>query len=177
VGLYAVSKGQEAALRAFSDSRIGNATLVFIGNEFNDYARHLQQLAAHLPLGERSAVLFLEQQARANIRAAYLAADLVLLASKGETQPLVLLDAMACGKPFLSTDVGCVSEMPGGVTVRTAEALAGQLRSLRDDMDRRRSLGNLGRAAAQSTYYWPSVIEAYERLIRQVGSRSQTKPS
>lgn len=168
VSLYAPNKNQEAALRAFSASRISDATLVFIGNELNDYSRHLQQLVSRLEFGPGSSVLFLEKQNREHISAAYQAADLVMLTSKGECQPLVLLDAMACGKPFLSTDVGCVSELPGGLAVRGPEALAGNLRVLRNDATRRQALGRLGLAAARSTYYWPEVITAYDRLIRQL---------
>lgn len=173
VSLYAINKNQEATLRAFSESRIVNAVLIFIGNELNDYARHLQQLESRLEFGAGSRVLFLEKQDREHIRAAYQAANLVMLTSKGECQPLVLLDAMACGKPFLSTDVGCVSEMPGGLTVRRSAELASHLLTLRTDAARRRSLGNLGLAAARSTYHWAGVIEAYDRLVHQLGPPSQ----
>jgi glycosyltransferase involved in cell wall biosynthesis len=171
VGLYAVTKGQETALRSFSESGIEGAALVFIGNELNDYAGQLRQLAGRLPFGGGSSVLFLEKQDRENIRAAYQAADLFLLTSKGETQPLVLLDAMACGRPFVSTDVGCVSELPGGVTVRYPTELVRTLRALQADPARLAALGQRGLAAARSTYHWPNIVAAYDRLIRAVATQ------
>jgi glycosyltransferase involved in cell wall biosynthesis len=176
VGVYAATKGQETSLRVFSESGIVGAALVFIGNELNGYSEHLKVLAARLPLGNDSSVLFLERLDREHIRAAYRAADLFMLTSKGETQPLVLLDAMACGLPFLATDLGCVSELPGGVTVTHPGALVETLRELRDDSARLATLGQLGLAAAHSTYHWPDVVAAYDRLIRTI-TRGKPRPN
>jgi glycosyltransferase involved in cell wall biosynthesis len=41
--------------------------------------------------------------------------DLILCLSKTEAQPLAIIDGLACGVPFLSTPVGCVPSMKGGV--------------------------------------------------------------
>jgi len=169
VGVYAVSKGQEVALRAYCAANPGAAVLVFIGNEINDYARQLQDLAKILlPQDSPTRVLFLEKQDRGSIRAAYRAADLVLLTSLGETQPLVLLDAMAAGKPFLSTDVGCVSELPGGVVVQKVYELPGTLRALRFDADRRAALATAGLAAARNDYHWEKVLDRQDQLLRRL---------
>ena len=165
---YMASKNQAAALRAFSAAGLPRTALVFIGHELNDYARHLQRLSEQLPRAEGSRVLFLEKLSREQIRAAYQAADLVMLTSVAETQPLVLLDAMACGKPFLSMDVGCVSELPGGVTVQCERELIAALRQLEKDADRRASLGREGLAAAQTQYHWNTVLALYDNLLRRV---------
>lgn len=169
VGVYAVTKGQEATLRAFCAANLGAAVLVFIGNELNDYARHLQRLAASLlPANHTGRVLFLERQDRESIRSAYQAADLVMLSSRGETQPLVLLDAMAAGKPFLSNDVGCVSEMPGGVVVRRNDELPAALSALRRDGSRLAALSAAGLAAARGDYHWDNVVDRYDQLLRRL---------
>lgn len=169
VGVYAVTKGQEATLRAFCAANLGAAVLVFIGNEINDYARHLQALAkSWLPADSPSRVLFLERQDRAAIRSAYQDADLVMLTSHGETQPLVLLDAMAAGKPFLSNDVGCVSEFPGGVVVRRQDQLAATLNALRFDPNRLARLGAAGLAAARNQYHWDNVVDVYDQMLRRL---------
>lgn len=50
-----------------------------------------------------------------DILSLYDSCDVFISASKTECQPLVILQAMAYGIPFLSSDVGCVSELPGGL--------------------------------------------------------------
>ncbi|HEX5222716.1 MAG TPA: glycosyltransferase family 4 protein [Verrucomicrobiae bacterium] len=165
VSMYAPTKGQEAALLAFSQSGIRDAVLIFIGNEINDYARELQRLAARLPFGSGSSVQFLERLDRGQICEAYQACDLFLFASRGETQPLVVLDAMASGRAFISTNVGCVSEFSGGVTVNNPNDMTHHLRTLRSDAPRLAELGKSGLAAARSIYYWPRIVAAYDRLI------------
>ena len=41
--------------------------------------------------------------------------DFSICLSLNEAQPLTLLDSIACGVPFLSVDVGCVSTFQGGI--------------------------------------------------------------
>lgn len=174
VGAYATNKNQAAALRAFCAADLEAAVLVFIGHELNDYARDLQTLAKTLmPPHAPTRVLFLERQGRDAIREAYQAADLVMVTSEGETQPLVLLDAMACGKPFLSTDVGCVSELPGAVVVRHESQLPDALRSLHADPASRATLAAAGQSAARTEYHWENILDRYDQLLR----RLVTKPT
>lgn len=169
VGNYAAAKNQAGALRAFLAADLEAAALVFIGGTLDDYARQCQALAAaHQRAGAKGRVLFLDQQSRADIRAAYDACDVVVLASKGETQPLALLDAMACGKPFVSTEVGCVREFPGGLVVRSERELGEQLRRLRLDPALRQALGQRGAAACRTVYHWDRVLDAQEALLQRL---------
>jgi hypothetical protein len=47
--------------------------------------------------------------------------DLILCISKTEAQPLAIIDGLACGLPFLSTPVGCMSSMRGGLVSEVSE--------------------------------------------------------
>jgi glycosyltransferase involved in cell wall biosynthesis len=173
VGVYDRAKGQEAVLRAFLKAGLPDAALVFIGNELNDYSRRCAALAQ----GRGNVrVLFLEKQSRADIRAAYRACTSVVLASRGETQPLVLLDAMACGKPFLSTDVGCVSEFPGGLIVRNEAELAAHMGRFRTDAALCERLGQAGLEACRTTYDWERVIDAHDALLRRLIAHPGNRP-
>lgn len=82
----------------------------------------------------------------------------------------LLLDAMACGEPFVSTDVRCVAELPGGVTVAHERDLAPTLCALRADSDHRAKLGSQGSAATRTEYHREIEIDTYNRLLRKDGS-------
>ena len=71
----------------------------------------------------------------------------VALPSRAEALPMILLEAMASGRPFVSTPVGGIPSLDDGgllVPVGDADALAGALISLLDDPNAARDLGLAG---------------------------------
>jgi glycosyltransferase involved in cell wall biosynthesis len=92
----------------------------------------------------------------------------------GEGVPLTLLEAAACGRPIVTTDMpGCrevVRDGDNGLLVppRAAEALAEALRALAGDPARRLEMGRRGRERAVSEFALERVVAAtlavYERL-------------
>ena len=169
VGAYYDLKNQRMALEAFIQVRPEDTTLVFIGQERNAYSERLEgrwrSVQASFP---SCRVIFLDRLTREDILSAYRDADLYLCASRTEYFPLVILDAMASGTPFISADVGCVGDLPGGVVIRTQDEMARAIRELLEDGERREALGAAGRAACASTYNWPRVIDAYESLFQRL---------
>ena len=159
------------AVSAFRKARMKNSTLVLIGSEFNDYAREVmsldERLAGQYPEGR---VVFIEKLERSLTLAAYSACDIFLLASKAETQPIVLLEAMAAGIPFVSTDTGCVSELPGGIVACNEAALSAALAERHDNEAKRRELGDLGRKAVLESFTREKVVDAYAALIEELVS-------
>jgi glycosyltransferase involved in cell wall biosynthesis len=162
---FVPSKNQELALRAFLQAGCPNATLLFIGHEFNSYAEHLRALAG------AARVRLLAGLPPTELAESYAACDVVVLSSRAETQPLVLLDAMAAGRPFISTNVGCVGELPGGVVVANQDDMAAAMRTLIREPEQRARLAAAGRAACETTYNWPHVIDRYEALLTQLTAR------
>ena len=169
VANYGPRKNQELAIQVFRRARMKNAVLVLIGSELNDYARKIMKLDERLqkefPEGR---VIFLEKLDRASTLAAYAVSDVFLLAALAETQPIALLEAMAAGKPFISTDTGCVREMPGGIVVDGEHDLAEALASLYTDQAKRETLGAIGRRAVLDHYAKDKVLDAQERMIREL---------
>lgn len=169
VANYLAIKNQELALRAFRKARLKDATLILIGSEFNAYSRKLQlldeQLGKSYPDGT---VVFLEKLDRPTTLAAYAVCDLFLLTSKTEAQPTVILEAMAAGKPFLSMDVGCTSELPGGIVVRREKDLIAAMVALQNDERKRLALGATGRQAVLEAYSKEKVLAAQEKMILEL---------
>jgi glycosyltransferase involved in cell wall biosynthesis len=74
---------------------------------------------------------------------------------------------MAAGMAFISTDTGCVSEMPGGVIANSEDELAAAIVSLEDDT-KRNALGAEGRQAVLDYFSKEKVLDAQERMIREL---------
>ncbi|MBA2356489.1 MAG: glycosyltransferase family 4 protein [Acidobacteria bacterium] len=97
--------------------------------------------------------------------------DVFLLTSKTEQLPMALLEAMACGKPALSTDVGdCRQMLPadGGYSpvapAGEPEAFVRQLQRLVTDAPLRRRLGMANREASVGTYALAGMLRDYSKL-------------
>jgi glycosyltransferase involved in cell wall biosynthesis len=99
---------------------------------------------------------------------AYRAATLFLLGSRVECSPLVVLEAMAAGVPWVSSRVGNVDELPGGIVVDSAEAIGRAAVQLLRSPQNRGTTGEEGRAAWESRHRWPAVVDLYERLYSEV---------
>jgi len=93
-------------------------------------------------------------------------ADLVCLPSYREGLPKVLLEAMACGKPCITTDTpGCreaVRHEDNGllVPVKDPKGLAAAIGRLLDDPKERQRMGARGRELAVGEFSQKQVIEA-----------------
>jgi glycosyltransferase involved in cell wall biosynthesis len=107
------------------------------------------------------------------------AADLLVLPSRYEGLPNVVLEAMAYGKPVVATAApGTTEVVSDGVTGRLApvddaNALALALRTLVDDPAERARLGAAGRARVEREFGVGAMVDQfatlYERLARAKG--------
>lgn len=100
-------------------------------------------------------------------------ADLFLHASLSECQPLVVLDAIGAGIPFLSTKSGSVECVDGGLIVETKRQFSEALRHLAADNDERRKLSKAGLRAARNKYNWEQSLATLERTITQIAAHPQ----
>lgn len=91
------------------------------------------------------------------------AAELFLFTSTVECAPLVVLEAMAAGVPWVSYDVGNVAELPGGIVVRSAADSEQTAAAILDG--RHPSLGGEGRAAWSARHRWENIVAAYEETF------------
>lgn len=97
------------------------------------------------------------------------AMDVFCLSSNSEAFPNVLGEAMACGLPCVTTDVGDSADVVGdtGIVVppRDDEGLArGVLTMLSKPSEERRALGRAARARIERCYALPGIVEQYAVL-------------
>jgi glycosyltransferase involved in cell wall biosynthesis len=102
--------------------------------------------------------------------------DAFVLSTRGETQPLALMEAMACGLPCIGSAVAGVIDVihdgRNGILVSGSDtdALAKALRDLADDPARRATLADAAlqcaRASYSSTRMWENVSGFVGRLRR-----------
>jgi glycosyltransferase involved in cell wall biosynthesis len=174
VGAYETAKGHDFVLRAYAGSSARNRIpLRFYGQRETSVTAGLRRLAARLGIEERFAT-FNTGVSGAALFAEYRRAIAVLCGSHTECQPLVLLDALAAGTPFVARASGCIPGMAGGVAVRTigkaTTALDAVIKTARWN-----ELSAAGATAAGAVYH-PSVVEpalwsAVEHIIAARGGR------
>jgi glycosyltransferase involved in cell wall biosynthesis len=96
---------------------------------------------------------------------AYAAGDVVVLSSIVEGFPVTLVEAMACGRATVSTDVGAVREVIGGtglvVPPRNPRALAEACVALLRDPERRQRLGAAARERALELFTVEQNLTAF----------------
>jgi glycosyltransferase involved in cell wall biosynthesis len=116
----------------------------------------------------------------ASSRGAFAAGQVVALSSISEGMPYTVLEAMMCGRPTVSTDVGGVAEAVGdaGVVVppRDPVAFGGACADLLLDAERRRGLGAAGRARALRDFTLERCLDAYHAFYCGLSRVDDTRP-
>ncbi|WP_425198214.1 glycosyltransferase family 4 protein [Polaromonas sp.] len=114
----------------------------------------------------------------ADMQSALSSAHLVVLPSYREGLPKVLMEAAACGRAVITTDVpGCRDAIDSGITgmlvpVRNAEALADALEELLNDPARCQAMGNAGRALAERAFDVRQVVALHLQIYKELIEKS-----
>jgi len=169
------SKGLHELVMAFREvcSRHPSAWLVLVGD--GPLKADLEKLAKEQRLGDN---IFIVGSCPHDEVACWMnAADVFVLASHAEGLPNVVLEAMACGRPVIATNVGGIPEAAlDNVTAllvppRQAAPLAATMDRLVRDADLRAQLGAAGRARVATHFTWPQsarqLAEIYSETIER----------
>lgn len=111
---------------------------------------------------------------RRDIAAVYAQSHIAVLPSYREGLPKSLVEAAACGRAVVTTDVpGCRDAIEPGVSgllvpVRDAGALAQAVVSLARDGQRREAMGRAGRHLAEQAFDIRRVVQAHLDVYRQL---------
>jgi glycosyltransferase involved in cell wall biosynthesis len=175
-------KGVSTLLEAFAAVPPSRARLCIIGG--GGWKARYQQQAERLGIGGRT--LFTGSIPFPRLPEYYNSADVVVLPShETESFGVALIEAMACRKPVIATDIpGVRSVVTDGqegflVPPKDASALAGRIQRLLDDPRLRDTMGGRGREKVEREYAWKKIIPRLVRLYeaaRGGGDRSGDRP-
>lgn len=110
--------------------------------------------------------------------------DLLLLSSISEGQPLAILEGMAAGIPFVSTNVGdckCLLEGNEGdelgkagciVPVMDSKAMAEAILDLAKHPEQRKKMGEIGKRRVDKYYRKENFLKQYHELYQALGGQN-----
>jgi glycosyltransferase involved in cell wall biosynthesis len=132
------------------------------------YAEACRHMHAQLGLGERFRFMGRTSDPHGMIRGG----DLVLMTSISEAMPMTLLEAMAQGRPTVSTSVGGVPDVLRGCGIVAApgdvHALASAVVTLLRDPQLAAALGRRGHERLHRRYTLDHCTRAYRELIGEL---------
>ncbi len=178
-GLMVLAEAAPAVLKSFPETRF-----VLVGQDMG-VREKLEKRIAELGIKDRF-LLAGHVKDDALFRSAYGACDVFVLPSEYEAFGLVLLEAMASGKPVVASAVGGMPEVVGGpnkvdgvkatecgllVNYEDWKALAEAIGKLLADDGLRRRMGAVGRERVRRQFNWDAVTAAilsiYAGLLRR----------
>jgi glycosyltransferase involved in cell wall biosynthesis len=170
-------KGHDVLLAALAELGERPWRLLCVGTLTRDpeYAGQLARRAEESGIGDR--ISFAGPLTGDRLAEAYAAADVLVLASRGESYGMVVTEALARGLPVIATEVGGVPEALGqvegcrpGILVPPDDlsALAGALADWLDDGDLRGRLRRTARRRRLQLDGWATTADTVSRVLAEV---------
>jgi glycosyltransferase involved in cell wall biosynthesis len=174
VGRLCETKGQHLLIKAASHLRQHGLEIIYliVGEDLvqnGKYFQYLKELTKEFKVSDL--VWFLGQ--RSDIFQLLVTADLLVLPSSAEGLPLVILEAMAAGKPVVATNVGGVAEIVEHqktgllISVGDVSGLAEAILWMVQNPESARKMGDKGLEIVQENF----SVEKMQREIFNVYNR------
>ena len=160
---YIPNKGQLAIVKAFANIKDKDYALVCIGSSKNEYYERVLNEVNLISHKYGKEIHLLTGINREYFPSIISHASLFVMGSEHEEYPVSLIEAMACGTPFVSTDAGNARILPGGITVTNRSELS-------DFMDAVVSNGELGQRLGSQGKDYALKHNKIEIIISQLES-------
>lgn len=141
VGYYSRVKNQLRAIDLVLMLRSLGCTFLFVGRKEGRYYRRCRRKVERKKL---SKMISFKSDEECNLGEEIARSVLVLSVSITEVLPVVLIEAMSSGTPFVSTPVGAVKSLAGGGVARTNDGIASIVKELFTDKEEWGRLSNAG---------------------------------
>lgn len=173
VSNYNKRKNQKLAIDEFLKSKIDKRIgLVLIGSKKNNYydylEKYIEKKKKKLNINrDDKPILMLYDIERNKIPSYVSNSYLYLMTSTWEAFPISLVESMACGIPFISTDVGIVKYLFGGIVSKKND-LHYWIEKLFDNKDVRDDIGRIGYNYASKKLKKENKINELSEIIKAV---------
>lgn len=168
---YVPNKGQYDIINAYSKINADNISLVLIGSKKNAYYEKLKKLSDKVNTMESKEVVLLTGIDRSFFPSIIKGADVFMMASAHEEYPVSLVETMAVGTPFISTDAGCARLLPGGVTVTDRGELRMVLQMLVRHPEMLERYGRQGKCYALENNQTEKAVMKFESILNDIVNR------
>jgi glycosyltransferase involved in cell wall biosynthesis len=168
VSNFAAKKRTLDIVEAFADQRIpAEARLIMVGD--GPLRERTAGRAKELGVFDRVAFV----GAQKDVRPFLWASDVFVLASDDEGAPLAVLEGMACGLPYVSTEWGPAAILPPGecglvVPAHAPKALAAAMAQIIADPVKCRKMGEQARHRAVNDFREDQYVDRHIRLIERI---------
>lgn len=166
VATYSKQKNQIDIVKEYFKTKTDYA-LVFIGPEENEYYHLLKKEISNLEkfYGHRD-ILTLTHVPRPFIPNIIGNASLYLVGSRFEEYSISLIETMAKGIPFISTNVGNACILPGGITINKISEMHNQIDNLLKDKEKYEQLSRLGKAFVEENCRINKAVKLLSSIIK-----------
>lgn len=170
VGSYTWLKGHDFALRAYALSKAKNRIpLKIFGPQYSAFTTRLRRLAMELAITD-DYIKFHEGTSSADLAIECSRSIALLFGSHTECQPLVLLDALAAGTPFVARATGCIPFLHGGITVHTEVEAGRAIDELIANEETWTYLSGLGRATVARANHPSRLGTSLAEYLKELNS-------
>lgn len=170
VANYNERKNQLVLIKAYAEfyrRTKSNVHLVLVGGKIgNDGARYIEEckkLVEELPCKDQIHICIdiPRDITKTLIKNCFCA----VMTSTYEVYPIFLAEALSCARPFISTNVGSVNQIDGGIVVSKPEELIDQMVKMTNDKQYYHILSEAGEAYAKRHFSQDEKIDELEKLI------------
>ena len=165
---YNEYKNQIGILEEFYKLEENNNSMVFVGSTPTSYYNELLREKHELDkkYGKRN-VYCLTGVNRMDIPGIIGNATLYLVGSRFEEFSISLIESMALGVPFVSTNVGNARVLPGGITINEISYMHKAIADLMAKPDRRVELSNCGRVYTREKCRISEAVKTLENVLEK----------
>ena len=169
VANFCPRKDQMLALESFYKIDSQDFELVLVGSKDNDYLQSLlkrkQELDKEYNVNKDVKIFvgLTREKTVSLIRECYTC----LMTSNNEYLPITIIEAMACGKPYISTNVGVVAKIPGGVIANEREDISYWLSYFIGHPKYVEDMGTIAKTYVRENMYIDDKVRQLEEIIKQ----------